>query len=151
MGIKKYASKDGRVLKGRSGMYLRSKIQSERGVQKSDVQLCTLCGTLNSRGNAECWTCGWQGSFSRDAQTIDLSWQRLCSEYEEVRWEHVTARRSRKLGDFGAARPASFFGSLLSRIGSYWEQFQTRRDLRSAQRAASLKSRIPSKPDQLGV
>ena len=122
-----------------------------RVVKKSAVMLCTLCGTLNHEGNTECFTCGWHGSFSRDPQSVHLAWLRLESLYEEVRMEHITARRRRSLGDFGAARPASFLARVTANFGGVWERFQTQRDLRMAQRAAGLKSRIPSKPDQLGV
>jgi len=125
--------------------------KSNRVVKKTDVKLCTLCGTLNHEANTECFTCGWHGSFSKDRQTLDLAWIRLESLYEEIRSEHITAKRRRSLGDFGTDRPASLLARITSKIASGWERFQTQRDLRMAQRAAGLKSRIPSKPDQLGV
>lgn len=125
--------------------------RSNRVVKKADVKLCTLCGTLNYVANTECFICGWHGSFSKDPQTLDLAWIRLESLYEEIRSEHVTAKRRRSLGDFGADRPASLLARIMSKITNGWERFQTQRDLRMAQRAAGLKSHIPSKPDHLGV
>ena len=125
--------------------------KSKGAVTKADVKICALCGALNHEENAECFTCAWHGDFIRDPRTLDLAWQRLESLYEEIRREHVTARRRSALGDFGAPRPSPFLSRLAARISAAWERFQTQRDLRMAQRAAALKSRIPSRPDQLGV
>jgi len=123
-------------------MNIGSNIKTNRIVKKTDVKLCALCGTLNHTGNSECYTCGWHGVFSKEPQTIELAWLRLDSLYEEVRMEHVTSKRMRVVGDFGTARPVSFFSRLTMRIASAWDRFQTQRDLRSAQRAGSLRSRI---------
>lgn len=121
--------------------------KSNRVVTKANVKICALCSALNHEGNAECFTCGWHGSFSRDPYIIDLAWQRLESLYEEIRWEHVTVRRRHSLGDFGTALPAPLLARLLIQISSAWDRFQTQRDLRMAQRAAALRSRIPSRPE----
>lgn len=120
-------------------------------VTQDAVKLCALCGTLNHRDNLECWTCRWHGEFSRDERTIALAWQRLASRYEEVRLEHITSQRMRSLGDFGAPRPLSRWQELMNGCRAWWRKFQTGRDLRMAQRQAALRSRIPSRPDQLGV
>ena len=115
------------------------------------VKLCELCGTLNLGLNKECWTCRWSGSFSRDPKTIALAWQRLETRYEEVRIEHVTGRRARPLGDFGAARPASAPRKVALAFTAWWQRFLDARDLRMAQRQARLQSRMPSPPDQLSI
>ncbi len=115
------------------------------------VKLCTLCGTLNHRNNAECWTCRWHGEFSRDERMIALAWQRLVSRYEEVRLEHVTAQKTRTPGDFGAPCPRSRWQTLADGCRVWWHNFQTQRDLNQARRQARLRSRTPSRPDQLGV
>ncbi|MGI4792089.1 MAG: hypothetical protein ACRYFS_24975 [Janthinobacterium lividum] len=120
-------------------------------VSQKNVKLCELCGTLNLESNKECWTCRWYGSFSRDEQVISLAWQRLETLFEEVRAEHVTARRSLSVGDFGAARPVSLRHRIFSNIAAWWQRFQDQRDLRMAQREARLHSRMPTPPDQLGV
>lgn len=120
-------------------------------ISKENVKLCLLCGTLNYWGNAECWTCSWHGEFSRDERTVALAWQRLESRYEEVRLEHITSRKMRTLGDFGAPRPRSRWQTLAEGCRAWWQNFQTQRDLRLAQRLARLRSRTPSRPDQLGV
>jgi len=120
-------------------------------VSKKTVKLCTLCGTLNHWDNPECWTCSWRGEFSRDERTVTLAWQRLESRYEEVRMEHVTARNGRTLGDFGALRPRSRWLTLADGCRTWWQNFQTQRDLREARRQARLRLRNPSRPDQLGV
>ena len=125
--------------------------KSNRIVKKTDVKLCTLCGTLNYEGNKDCFICGWHGSFNQDQPMIDLAWKRFESLYEEIRSEHITAKLQRPVGDFGADRPASLLERMSSKIKGAWDRFQTQRDLNMAQRAAGLKSRIPSKPDQLGV
>jgi hypothetical protein len=125
--------------------------KSNRIVKKTDVKLCTLCGTLNYRGNTDCFTCGWHGSFSQDQPIIELAWMRFESLYEEIRAEHITAKLRRPVGDFGADRPASLLERMSGKITGAWERFQIQRDLHMAQRAAGLKPRIPSKPDQLGV
>ncbi len=124
------------------------------------VKLCELCGTLNFEHNKECWTCRWAGAFRRDPDTIELAWQRLESQYEEVRLEHVTAARRRPaLGDFGAARPAAPSRRFLQSLFAGWQRFQSARDRRMAERRARLSSRrFPSRrssqpmpPDGLGV
>ena len=115
------------------------------------VKLCEFCGTLNLETNKECWTCRWSGIFSRDPQTITLAWQRLTAQYEEVRIEHVTGRRTRPVGDFGAARPVSGPRKFTQALAAWWQRFLDARDLRMAQRLARLRSRTPSPPDQLGV
>lgn len=125
-------------------MNIGSKIKTNRIVMKTDVKLCALCGTLNHTSNSECYTCGWHGAFSKEAQTIELAWLRLDSLYEEVRMEHVTSKRMRIVDDFGTSRPVSFFRRLTMRIASSWDRLQTLRELRSAQRASSMRSNIPS-------
>ena len=120
-------------------------------VSKEAVKLCGLCGTLNHEKNSDCWTCGWGGEFSRDERTVALAWQRLESRYEEVRLEHVTARRMRPLGDFGAPRPRSRWQTMAEACRGWWGDLQAKRDLRQAQRQARLRPQSPSRPDQLGV
>lgn len=120
-------------------------------VSKQDVKLCALCGTLNHQSNAECWTCRWHGEFSGNEQTISLAWQRLEGLYEEVRLEHVTARRLMTVGDFGAPHPPTGWRAILNKCRDWWERVQTQRDLRSAQREAGLRNRLRSRPDHLGV
>ena len=53
-------------------------------INRKDVKLCELCGTLNLISNKECWTCRWHGGFSGNEQIIALAWQRLETLYEEV-------------------------------------------------------------------
>ena len=120
-------------------------------LSQNDVKLCDLCGTLNSNDNKECWTCRWHGGFSRDTQTIALAWQRLETQYEEVRAEHVTARRKIALGDFGAARPATGFQRAFAALAAGWQRLADRRELRAAQRHARQQSQMPSPPDQLSI
>ena len=120
-------------------------------ITQKNVKLCVLCGTLNHCDNAECWTCRWHGDFSHEEQIISLAWLRLESLYEEVRIEHVTSRKMRALGDFGALRPRSHWQILADKVHACWQNFQTQRDLRAAQRTERLRSRPLSRPDQLGV
>ena len=120
-------------------------------VSKEAVKLCALCGTLNHQHNADCWTCGWHGEFSRDAHTISLAWQRLESRYEQVGLEHLTARKVRALGDFGTNRPRSHWQTAAESCRIWWQNFQAQRDLRAAQRQTRLRSQSASRPDQLGV
>lgn len=120
-------------------------------ISQETVKLCTLCGTLNHRDNLECWTCSWHGEFSRDEHTVALAWQRLESRYEEVRLEHVTARKMRTLGDFGTPCPRSRWQTLADGCRTWWQNFQTQRNLREARRLARLRSRTASRPNQLGV
>jgi hypothetical protein len=124
---------------------------AEKKITQKNVKLCVLCGTLNLCENAECWTCRWHGDFSFEEQTISLAWLRLESLYEEVRIGHVTSRKMRALGDFGALRPRSHWQIMADKARSCWQNFQTQRDLRAAQRAERLRSRTLSRPDQLGV
>ena len=119
-------------------------------VSQTDVKLCELCGTLNLEHNKECWTCRWHGGFSRETQTVSLAWQRLETQFEEVRIEHVTARRGSIVGDFGAARPASFPQRLCAAFAARWQRFQDQRVLRAAQHQAR-RSQMPSPPDQLSI
>ena len=120
-------------------------------ITRKTVKLCELCGTLNLNTNKECWTCRWQGSFSRNEQTIAYAWQRLETQYEEVRAEHVTARRRPTLGDFGAARPANLPRRLAASASAWWQRLLDRRVLWLAQREARQQSRMPSPPDQLSI
>lgn len=126
-------------------------VTTAKTVTQKTVKLCALCGTLNHQENAECWTCRWHGEFSRDDHTISLAWQRLELLYEEVRLEHVTSQKMRALGDFGVSSPRSGWAGVADRCRTWWRNFQDQRDLRMAQRAARLHSRISSRPDQLGV
>jgi hypothetical protein len=111
-------------------------------ISPETVKLCEFCGALNLASNKECWTCCWHGGFSVNEQTIALAWQRLETLYEEVRIEHVTARRTSTVGEFGEARPASRLQSLVSGLAAWWQRFQNQRELRMAQRDARLNSRI---------
>ena len=120
-------------------------------VFKEAVKLCALCGTLNHQDNADCWTCSWRGEFSRDERTVALAWHRLEARYEEVRMEHLTARKVRAPGDFGAPRPRSRWQTVAEGCRNWWRTLQSQRDLRAAQRQARLRSRTTSRPDQLGV
>ena len=120
-------------------------------LSRKNVKLCELCGTLNLEQNKECWTCRWQGGFSRDERTIALAWQRLELQFEEVRIEHVTVRRTFQIGDFGAARPASFPQRLVAAAASSWQHLVDRYALRQAQRQARQQSQMPSPPDQLSI
>lgn len=139
----------------RSGLSDLSLLPSDKklasAISQKNVKLCELCGTLNLLTNKECWTCRWRGSFSRHEQTIMLAWQRLESLYEEVRVEHVTARRSSSVGDFGAAHPAPWPKRLAAGAAAWWQHILDNRDLRMAQRQARLKGRMPSPPDQLSI
>lgn len=120
-------------------------------LSRKNVKLCELCGTLNLEQNKECWTCRWQGNFSRDEKTIAFAWQRLETQYEEVRIEHVTARRTFQIGDFGAARPASLPQRLAASASASWQHLLDRYALRQAQRQARQQSQMPSPPDQLSI
>ena len=121
-------------------------------ISPQNVKLCDLCGTLNLENNKECWACRWHGSFSRDEQIIDLAWQRLETLYEQVRVEHVTARRVVPVGDFGSARRRSLPQKALAGCLACWQRFLDNRDLRAAHRQARLQSsRMPSPPDQLSI
>lgn len=120
-------------------------------ISKETVKICTLCGTLNHADNAECWACCWRGEFGRDERIVALAWQRLESRYEEVRMEHLTAQKRHLLGDFGAPRPRSRWQVLTDGCRTWWQGIQTQRNLRQARRQAGLRSRAPSRPDQLGV
>ncbi len=120
-------------------------------ISRNQVKLCDLCGTLNLDTNKECWTCRWHGGFSRDEQTIAFAWQRIETQYEEVRAEHVTARRTFQIGDFGAARPAAFPQRIIAAATAFWQRLADRCALRQAQRQARHESRMPSPPDQLSI
>ncbi len=115
------------------------------------VKLCALCGALNHKNNGECWTCRWHGAFLEDLPLRAMAWQRLESQFEEVRLEHITSRRLPALDDRGAPCPVSGWGTLKARCRTAWTNFQTARDLRMAQRDARLRSRPASRPDGLGV
>ncbi len=95
---------------------------------RNHVKLCALCGTLNHLDNAECWTCRWHGEFSQDQQIIALAWQRLESLYEEVRFEHLTSRKMRAIGDFGALRPRSCWQDFWDNRHVWRQNLRTKRD-----------------------
>ncbi len=120
-------------------------------ISRKNVKLCDLCGTLNLETNKECWTCRWHGGFSRDEQTIAFAWQRLETRYEQVRIEHVTARRTFQIGDFGAARLASFPQRIAASASAFWQRLLGRHALRQARRQARQHSQMPSPPDQLSI
>ena len=127
------------------------KVSRTTKVSRSRVKLCGLCGTLNLEDNKECWTCRWRGCFSYDEKTVALAWQRLETQYEEVRLEHLTPRRASVVDDFGKMRPAEFPQQVVLTLAAFWQRFVDRRDLRQAQRQARLQSRMPSPPDQLSI
>ena len=120
-------------------------------LSRENVKICGLCGTLNLEQNKECWTCRWHGDFSYNDQTIALAWQRLETQYEEVRVEHVTARRTFHIGDFGAARPAAFPQRISASFAASWQRLLDRYALRQAQRQARQHSQMPTPPDQLSI
>ncbi len=128
-----------------------SAVNASHKITRETVKLCALCETLNHQDNVECWTCRWHGGFSLDESMVALAWQRLESQYEQVRLEHVTSQNMRLLGDFGRPRPRSSWQRLADACREWWRTFQTQRDLTQAQRQTRLRSRIPSRPDQLGV
>lgn len=128
-----------------------AKVSYHAKISPSSVKLCELCGTLNFEDNNECWTCRWRGSFSDDQKIIALAWQRLETQYEEVRLEHITLRRASVVDDFGKTRPAEFPQQIILTFTAFWRRFADRRDLRHAQRQARLQSRMPSPPDQLSI
>jgi hypothetical protein len=147
------SSNDGQVLHGKNQPMNPSRVRRGAAgkITQDDVKICALCGTLNHRGNAECWTCRWSGAFSDDARTITLAWQRLEVRYEGVRPEHVLPRRVAAVGDFGALRRTTLWQKLTGCCRAAWQGFQARRDLRAARREAGLKKRQGSRPDGLGV
>ena len=120
-------------------------------ISRNQVKLCDLCGTLNLETNKECWTCRWHGGFSRDERTIALAWRRLETQYEEVRTEHVTARRTHTIGDFGAARPSSLPRRIAEAASAFWQRLSDQYALRQAQRRTRQHSQMPSPPDQLSI
>ena len=120
----------------------RVQISAAARVTPKNVKICDLCGTLNLASNKECWTCRWHGGFSRNEQIIALAWQRLELQYEEVRIEHVTARRASAIGDFGTAPTVSLRLKFCAAFAAWWQHFLDHRDLRMAQREARLRSRI---------
>lgn len=120
-------------------------------LSRNHVKLCDLCGTLNLNANKECWTCRWHGGFSWNEHLIALAWQRLETQYEQVRVEHVTARHTLQIGDFGTSRPASFPQRIAASAAASWQCFLGRHALRQAQRQARQQSQMPSPPDHLSI
>ena len=108
------------------------------------VKLCALCGALNHKNNGECWTCRWHGAFLEDRSLLTLAWQRLESQFEEVRMEHVTSHRLPALDERGAPCAVSGWGKVTVRCQNAWANFQSARDLRTAQREARLRSQSAS-------
>ena len=40
------------------------------GYTERDFKVCILCDALNPVTNAECFVCGWNGTFHMDSETI---------------------------------------------------------------------------------
>lgn len=137
--------------RGQAGHHEPARNVFTAAVGKNNVKICALCGTLNLKTNVECWTCRWHGEFDYDAEVIEMAWQRLVTLYEDVRVEHVTSRKILALGDFGRHKPPTGWRSIARLCHDWWTNFQTQRDLRMAQRQAALRSRLPSRSNQLGV
>lgn len=63
------------------------------GISRADVKVCGLCGSLNLRGNRECFVCGWAGAFMGEAASVEAAWRGLEAEAGSVRCEHVSGVR----------------------------------------------------------
>jgi hypothetical protein len=125
--------------------------QARRTVAENEVKLCALCGALNHLRNVECFTCGWRGTFERDARTIHLAWQRLYDEFHSVDIEHITGSRSFCVEDYGPSEVQAGPPWLRS-IRAWWQGVMARRDARAAERERRLHvhhKAIP--PNELGV
>ncbi len=104
----------------------------DASVAPSELKVCELCGTLNHNDNRECFTCGWHGQFGRDTTTIQLAWHRLAHQHEGVLMEHVTARNTPALDDFGRRRPSSRWQQLQSRCRQWYTSLLSGRTRRAA-------------------
>ena len=50
------------------------------GYTERDFKVCDLCGALNPVMNAECFVCGWSGSFHTDRETVGDAMRSLESD-----------------------------------------------------------------------
>lgn len=76
-------------------------------ISRADVKICELCGTLNLRGSAECFTCGWSGAFERESALIDAAWRSMEAEYGPLQREHVSGVHTPLLRGFEIAAIAA--------------------------------------------
>ena len=118
---------------------------SRRAVTKQETKVCPLCGALNHQRNGECFSCGWHGQFEEDQAAIDYRWQRLVERHEEVRLEHLVARGSKSIGDFGVVRKTYPWQRLCAACARRWRAFLARRNARCAAREASLRPKTGSR------
>ncbi len=114
----------------------------EATISPADVKLCELCGTLNHKTNGECFTCGWRGHFCAEAAPLEIAWLRLTTEFEAIRMEHVSARRSRILGHFGQVRKTNRWQRCQAACLAWWQTVRSRRPQRVPEQKPSP-SRMP--------
>lgn len=71
-----------------------------QSIAQTDVKVCGLCGSLNLRSNAECFTCGWHGEFIEEASCVNAAWRSLEAEYGSLQREHVSGVTASLLSAF---------------------------------------------------
>lgn len=53
-------------------------------VGEAQLKRCEFCGALNLVQNAECFVCGWRGSFSRDTHQLRATLHRLLETTPDI-------------------------------------------------------------------
>ena len=122
-----------------------------RAVSPADVKLCELCGALNFHANAECFVCGWRGTFARTGDAVRLAWERLRGEYKCVTLSHVTGKSVSPIAELGAPAPQGVVRRVLSALAVWGRTLRQNRDRRAAEREAGLHPRRSLPPNGLGV
>ena len=51
------------------------------GYSERDFKVCGLCGALNPAMNAECFVCGWCGTFYADRETVETAMRAVEDHY----------------------------------------------------------------------
>lgn len=130
-----------------------SKRKANRGVTPAEVKLCTLCGTLNYGGNADCFTCGWSGEFCRDAETVEQAWRLMTAQHGLVLLEHLTGSRTARISELVTVETSS--PKPCDRRPAWWRRLLGRRPAPASETLPPLPTpqppRRPTPPNGLGV
>ena len=108
--------------------------KNNRTMSKKELKICVLCDALNHKSNRECFMCGWQGMFSKDAALVHLAWERIFDECECVLITHVTSTRKPPLGELGITKTDSTVRQCVENLARWWKDAWTRQPRPDARR-----------------
>jgi len=97
-----------------------------RVVAASELKICDLCGALNLRANACCFTCGWRGAFNRDSDSLKLAFGRMEDELGTVCVDHVSASGAHGEPIWGQEGKVTGWARFFAAFNRWWQKLSIR-------------------------